>query len=436
MTPQDSARRIVERLREAGYEAYWAGGCVRDMLLGGTPQDYDIATSARPEEVTALFDRTISVGAQFGVIIVREDDHSIEVATFRADGPPADGRRPLTVHFCGAREDVERRDFTINGMLYDPIREQVLDWVGGRLDLERGVIRTIGDPRQRFEEDRLRMMRAIRFAARFAFEIEDATRQAIVAMTPLLGTVSAERIRDEFLKIITQPHPRQGLRLLHETGLLRVFLPEVARMAGIEQPPKFHPEGDVFEHTCLMLELASEPSAELALGIVLHDVGKPLTQTFDDRIRFNEHDAVGARVSRQVCSRLRLSRAQTDHVVALVATHMRLLEARNMKQSTLRRLLALPRFDEHLELHRLDCKGSHGELDNYEFLVGKVDEFAREKPVPPPLLTGKDLIAMGLEPGPEFGAILDEIEERQLNGELSTREEAIDFVRREYVESG
>jgi len=433
---RETAMRILTRLRAAGHVAYFAGGCVRDMLLGVEPEDYDIATSATPEEVMKLFPQAISVGAKFGVVTVPEGGAHYEIATFRADGPPLNGRRPASVRFCDARGDVRRRDFTINGMLYDPITGEVLDWVGGQEDLKRRVVRTIGRPHERFLEDRLRMVRAVRFAARLEFAIEEKTYEAIRQLAPEVRAVSAERLRDELLRILTTRHAGRGLRLLHDTGLLRHILPEVEALVGVDQPPDFHPEGDVFEHTCRMLDLANEPSPELALGILLHDVGKPQTQRVMERIRFDDHDAVGAEMAREICARLRCSRAQSEQVVALVGQHMRLMHAREMKESTLRRLLALPRFEEHLELHRLDCLASHGKLDNWQFLIAARERFVHEKPVPSPLLTGHDLIALGLTPGPLFGKILRDVQEQQLERRLNSRQEALDYVRRQYLAPG
>jgi poly(A) polymerase len=325
-----------------------------------------------------------------------------------------------------------RRDFTINGMLYDPLRDEVLDWVGGREDIRRKLVRTIGSPEQRFAEDRLRMLRAVRFASQFDYAIEEQTYNAIRAAAEHIVSISIERIRDELLKILTLPEGRggRGVRLLSDTGLLKHVLPEVARLEGVAQPPQFHPEGDVFEHTCMMLDLARNASPELALGILLHDVGKPHTQSFDGRIRFDEHDRVGAEVARQVCQRLRMSNAATDHVYALVAQHMRMPHSPEMRLGKLKQFLALDRFEEHLELHRLDCLASHRILNVWEFLKRKQEEMSREEISPPALITGEELIALGLKPGPIFSKILDEVRERQLDGEITNREQALEFVRR------
>jgi len=432
---RDAAEAVVRSLREAGHAAYFAGGCVRDLLMGRPPEDYDIATDAPPDKVLSLFPGSVAVGAAFGVVRVKAGADEFEVATFRADGPTADGRRPVSVRFCSAEEDVRRRDFTVNGMLYDPLDDRVLDWVGGRRDIACKVIRTIGDPRERFAEDRLRMLRAVRFASDLDFAIESDTYEAIRAAAERLTQISAERIRDELFKILTLPgaRPARGVRLLLDTGLLEAILPEVARMAGVEQPARFHPEGDVFEHTCLMLETLRRRSPELALAVLLHDVGKPLTQTFEERIRFDEHDRVGAEVARDICARLRLSKNQTDNVVALVSQHMRIASARSMRPAKLKRLLADPRFEDHLELHRADCLASHAKLDVYEFLLRKRAEWSAQEISPPPLVNGKDLIALGLQPGPLFSRILQDVRDRQLDGELRTRDEALAYVQRAYA---
>jgi len=429
---REEAERIVRVLREAGHQAYFAGGCVRDMVMGREPHDYDVATSAKPEEVMRLFPRTASVGARFGVVVVRTDVGQFEVATFRSEERYTDGRHPEEVRFASAREDVFRRDFTINGMLYDPVEARLLDWVNGREDIERRLVRTIGDPFRRFEEDRLRLLRAVRFAARLQFAIEERTYEALCRCAPAITEVSRERLRDELLIILTGPNAGRGVRLMHDTGLLRHLLPEVDALAGVEQPPEFHPEGDVLAHTCIMLDEARNPSPELAMGILLHDVGKTCTRTFRDRIRFDEHDRAGEDLARQICRRLRFSNDQIEHIASLVGNHMRFMAVPKMRQSTLKRLLALPRFDEHLELHRLDCLASHGNLDNYEFIRRKLEELSREEIEPPRLLSGHDLIQMGYTPGPLFGRILEAVREEQLEGRLHTREEAREWVREKF----
>lgn len=433
---RNEAEAIVRKLRAAEHEACFAGGCVRDMILGVEPSDYDIATGARPEDVIALFPKSSTVGAHFGVVLVHADAGDFEVATFRADAPTSDGRRPDSVTFCDARTDVRRRDFTINGMLYDPVDEKVLDWVGGRADIERRLVRTIGDPEGRFREDKLRLLRAVRFAARLDYAIESDTYAALSRMASQVVEVSIERIRAELVYILRGRNAGRGLRLMHDTGLLGAILPEVEAMAGVEQPPLFHPEGDVLEHTCLMLDGMENPSLELAVAVLLHDVGKPETQTFAERIRFDEHDCAGEAAARTICRRLRFSSEQTDQIAALVGNHMRFMAVQHMKLSTLKRLLAMPRFEEHLELHRLDCIGSHGKLDNYEFLVQKMEEFSREEIEPPRLLTGTDLIALGYTPGPLFGEILSALREEQLEGRITARGRAEAWLAEHFPLSG
>jgi poly(A) polymerase len=435
------ATRIVETLRNHGYSAYLAGGCVRDLILGREPADYDVATSATPDEVMRFFPQTYAVGAQFGVVLVpirrdgpqgERDNYSIEVATFRSDGAYSDGRHPDQVQFSKeARLDVQRRDFTINGLLLDPVGLEVLDFVGGRRDLERGIIRTIGDPHQRFAEDKLRLLRAVRFAARFGYTIEERTFVAIRELAPQIHQVSRERIRDEILKMLTEGRARQAFELLDQTALLEQVLPEVKKMQGVEQPPQFHPEGDVWVHTLMLLEgLPPNGSRTLALGALLHDVGKPPTfRRAADRIRFDQHDEVGTMMAAEICRRLRLSNDETDQVCALVANHMRFANVTRMKDSTLKRFFRLPRFEEHLELHRLDCMGSHRGLDLYNFAQDKLRSLPPEQIRPTPLITGDDLIAAGYRPGPQFKELLTAVEDAQLEGSINTKEEALALVR-------
>jgi len=434
------ATRVVETLRDRGYSAYLAGGCVRDLLLEREPADYDVATSATPDEVMSLFPRTYAVGAQFGVVLlpvrgdnVGPDGYSIEVATFRSDGRYSDGRHPDRVQFSNdARLDVQRRDFTINGLLLDPVTREVLDFVGGRPDLERGVIRAIGDPHLRFFEDKLRLLRAVRFAARFGFGIEDGTLAAIRELAPKIHQVSQERIRDEILKMLTEGRARRAFELLDQTGLLAQVLPEVKKMQGVAQPPEFHPEGDVWVHTLMLLEgLPAGGSKTLALGALLHDVGKPPTfRVAHDRIRFDEHAEVGTRMAEEICRRFRLSNDETAQVCALVANHMRFGDVRRMKESTLKRFFRLPRFDEHLEMHRLDCMASHRGLELYEFAREKLESMPPAQIRPQPLITGHDLIAAGYTPGPEFKELLSAVEDAQLEGTINTKEDAMKLVSR------
>ncbi|MFW6162800.1 MAG: CCA tRNA nucleotidyltransferase [Planctomycetota bacterium] len=426
------AERIVQELSDAGHEALFAGGCVRDMLRGEEPHDYDVATDATPDEVQGLFERTVPVGRQFGVVLVLLGDDQFEVATFRAEAGYSDGRHPDDVVFADARADALRRDFTINGLFYDPLAETLIDYVGGEADIEAGVVRAIGDPAERFAEDALRMMRAVRFTARFGYRLEPATRTALEARAADIAKVSGERLREELGRILTGPNRGDALELLRTTGLLRVVLPEVEAMAGCEQPDEFHPEGDVFTHTCLCLDELREPSVPLAVGTLLHDVGKPLTRREADRVRFNQHDKVGAQVARDICRRLRFSSADTAHIVDLVAKHMRFMAVREMRESRLKRLLRNPYIDDHLELHRVDCVASHGDLGNYDFCRQKKEGLKDEEIRPPRLLTGDDLIDMGYAPGPLFSEILERVEDAQLEGEVESKDEATALVHREF----
>jgi putative nucleotidyltransferase with HDIG domain len=424
------AAQIVRRLRAAGHEAYLAGGCVRDQLLGREPLDFDIATSAHPEAVRALFPRTVPVGMQFGVILVVERGIAFEVATFRSEDAYVDGRRPTRVHFGSAREDALRRDFTINALFLDPERGEVVDFVDGRTDLRAGVIRAIGDPGARIAEDRLRMLRAVRLAARLRFRIEPRTRAAIAAAAPTIVDISAERIGDEVVKILTEGEARRGFALLAETGLLEPVLPEVARTIGVEQPRERHPEGDVFTHTLLLLaQLPAGVSETLALGALLHDVGKPLcAERRDGRITFHGHPKVGAEVALAVCRRLRRSRATGERVAYLVQNHLRLVQAPEMRLSTLKRMLREEGFDELLALARMDALASDGDLGPVAFCERRRAELAEEEVRPPRLLGGADLIALGHRPGPRIGEILRALEEAQLEGQVRTRDEAARFV--------
>ncbi len=431
----EGALKLTSRLREAGHEALLAGGAVRDLLLEREVSDIDVATSATPEQVEALFEDTHGVGRAFGVVLVALDGHQYEVATFREESGYQDGRHPDSVTFTSARRDAERRDFTVNALFLDPLKGEVVDFVGGRKDLERQCLRTVGEPAERFGEDRLRLIRAVRFAAQLGFKIDPATWQEVCAQAGTLTRVSWERIRDELLKILTGPDPAGGLRLLLASGLLAVILPEVAAMDGVAQPPQFHPEGDVFTHTCLMLsrlreESTGELDSTLALGILLHDVGKPPTFQVRERIRFDGHAEVGAEMAEEIGRRLRLSSEQMADVVDLVLHHLRFIHVQDMRESTLKRFLRKPNFDTHLKLHRLDCLASHGDLSSYDFCVRKLEEFSREAMRPKALLNGHDLIAAGLVPGPTFSQLLTELEDLQLEEQISTREEALHWLRR------
>ena len=423
------AKTIIAKLREAGFAAYLVGGCVRDLLLGTEPKDYDIATSARPEQVVALFPGSNLVGAHFGVVIVKGENAHVEVATFRSDGVYADGRRPDAVVFeTSPEQDAMRRDFTVNALMLDPESGEVLDFTGGLADLSARLIRAIGDPKARFAEDHLRLLRAVRFAARLGFDIHPETMRAMRELAPLIRDVSAERVRDELSRILTEGGARRGFELLDASGLLGEVLPEIAAMKGVAQPPEFHPEGDVWTHTLIMLEGLGRCAATLAWGVLLHDVGKPPTFRVAERIRFDGHVDEGVRIARGILNRLRFSNDETEQIVALVANHMRFLDVQRMRESTLKRFLRLPRFDEHLALHRLDCLSSHGSLDNYEFMQRKRDETPPEALKPIPLLTGKDLIEAGYAPGPAFSRVLSAVEEAQLDSRIHTREDALDLA--------
>ncbi len=432
---ESAARNIVRRLRHAGHQALFAGGCVRDFLMGKTPHDFDIATSARPEQVQALFARTVPVGAQFGVVLVVERGVEYQVATFRSDGAYLDGRHPQCVTFTTAEGDAQRRDFTINGLFYDPVEERVLDYVQGQTDLETRTLRAIGNPADRFTEDKLRLLRGVRFASTLDFEIEAATWNAIRAGAPGIREVSAERVRDELVKIFDSPHRVRGFDLLDASGLMAQILPEVLPLKGCEQPPDYHPEGDVFVHTRLMLSLLpAHVSVPLVFAVLFHDLGKPPTMERDrtGRIRFNGHESVSARMTEEIMRRLRFSNAETEATVEMVQNHMVFKDVQNMRIARLKRFMARPTFDDELELHRVDCLGSHGLLENYEFLKRRREEFATEPLIPPPLLTGHDLIAMGWKPGPSFKPVLDAVQVRQLEGTLRTREQALSWVANQY----
>ena len=460
------AARIVEKLRAAGYSAYFVGGCVRDRLMGIVPRDYDIATSAPPRQVGRLFPQTVAVGAAFGVIRVLEEGGSYEVATFRSDGSYPDGRRPGRVTYSSDPElDVQRRDFTINGLLYDPSSGQVLDFVGGEQDIRSGVIRTIGSAERRFREDKLRLVRAVRFAARFGYELETETLAALREQAEEVTRVSPERIREELVRMLTEGRAAAGIRGLHEVGLLVHLLPEVTDLQGVPQPPEFHPEGDCWVHTLLMLDLMdrsgatrenvlrgteppglpgdrpvalssaphgmaliSYPSVTLAMGVLLHDIGKPPTFERRDRIRFNRHAEVGARMALRVCERLRFSRKQQERITALVRDHLKFIDLPRMRASTLKRFLGQESFEEHLELHRLDCLGSHGNLDNWKLAAATLDRSEPEELHPQPILTGNDLIQMGYVPGPVFREILGSLRDAQLENRVKTRRQAKAWV--------
>ena len=422
------AVEIVRRLQDSGFEAYWVGGCVRDVLLGREPSDYDIATSARPEEVERLFPRTIAVGKQFGVMRVVEQGHEFEVATFRTETDYQDGRHPTRVAFASARADALRRDFTVNALFYDPVSNQTHDWVGGEADLRHGLLRTVGDPEERFAEDHLRLLRAVRFAAQLNFRIQNSVMEALQRNARAITRVSGERIRDELLKLLAPPHAARALQLLRDSQLLPEILPEVAATVACEQSPDYHPEGSVFNHIVRMLELLppNAPSA-LAWAALLHDIGKPLTFSRDPdsgAIHFYGHERVGAEMAEALLRRLKFPRKQIDEIVQCVRCHMQFKDVPQMRTATLRRIILRPTFPLELELHRLDCLGSHGALDIYERLQAEAEALRNQPTIRPPLLTGADLLALGMTPGPALGAMLEEARDLQLQEELKTPEEA------------
>jgi poly(A) polymerase len=448
-SPQFAAAcQILRTLREAGYEAYLAGGCVRDLLLGREPKDYDVATSAQPEVVLRIFPRTFAVGAHFGVVLVASVDENepeetnfvTEVATFRSDGAYTDGRRPDAVRYTlSAAEDVQRRDFTINGLLLDPLvpsadlHSSVIDHVGGVSDLKAGVVRAIGSAERRFEEDHLRMLRGVRFAARLGFALEAETSTAMRRLAAKTALVSRERVRDELTKMLTEGHARRAFELLDETGLLTQVLPEIARMKGVEQPPEFHPEGDVWTHTLLLLDqLEAGCSATLAWGALLHDVGKPSTFRRAERIRFDGHADMGVAMAGEICRRFRFSNEESRQILALIENHMRFMDAPRMKAATLKRFFRLEGFAEHLALHKMDCLAAHGGLETWELVRQRWQAMPEEAVRPQPLLTGRELIAAGYTPGAAFKTMLHAVEDAQLEGQIATEEEALRLVRERF----
>lgn len=432
MPARDAALELARRLKAAGYEALFAGGCVRDRLLEHPPKDYDIATSATPAQVMEVFPGSNEVGAHFGVVIAKHGGHHVEIATFRTDGSYHDGRRPSSVTFSTPQEDAKRRDFTINGLFEVPETGEVIDHVGGLEDLKAGIIRAIGDPKARFTEDGLRLLRAVRFAARMGFTIEPETDAALRECAPLLDRISPERIRDEFSKILTSPRRREGVEHLVNSDLIRHFMPEVLPMIGCDQPPEWHPEGDVYTHTLIMLDmLAPDAPVELCLAVLLHDIAKPPCRTIDEdsgRIRFNGHDAMGAEMAETILRRLRYPNGVVAAVIPMVARHMQFMNVQKMRVAKLKRFMAEPTFEQEMELHRVDCGSSNGFTDNYEFLQAKEAEFAAEPLIPPPLVTGRDLIKLGLKPSPRFKEILEAIQTEQLEGRILAREPALEYL--------
>ncbi len=427
------AREIVRRLQTAGFAAFWVGGCVRDHLLGREPVDFDIATDARPEQVEKLFAKTIPVGKKFGVIVVLENDEPFQVATFRAEADYTDGRRPGKVEFASAEADALRRDFTVNGLFYDPLTETIHDWVGGEKDLRAKIIRTIGAPEERFGEDHLRMLRAVRFAAQLDFTIAPETFAAVQALAPKIQAISAERIRDELLKLFRPPHAARGLEWLRDSGLMPFVMPEWVATLACEQSPEFHPEGSVFNHLRLMLErLPAAAPESLPWAVLLHDIAKPATAERDPatgKVHFYGHEKAGAEMAEQILRRLRFPKRQMEEIVTAVLNHMQFKDVKQMRKATLRRMLLRPTFPLELELHRLDCLGSNGDLEHYDFCVAQREALNAQPAIRPPLLNGKDLIALGVKPGPALGALLEEIRDKQLAEELKTAQAARAWVR-------
>jgi len=440
ISSRELATNIVRRLHEAGFSAFWVGGCVRDFLLNREPGDYDITTSALPDQIEKLFERTIAVGRKFGVIVVLEAGRQFQVATFRAESDYRDGRRPEKVTFGDAIADASRRDFTVNGLFYDPLTNKLHDWVGGEADLRAGTIRTIGVPEERFAEDHLRLLRAVRFATQLDFQIEPRTFSAARTIAPKIKDISAERIREELVKLFRPPHAARGLELLRDSGLLKHILPEIAATVGCEQTPDYHPEGDVFTHLRLMLrQLPANADELLPWAVLLHDVAKPLTASRDPKtgsIHFYAHEKIGARMAGNILERLRFPRKQIETLTAAVRYHMQFKDAPQMRKATLRRMLLRETFPLELQLHRLDCLGSHGRLDVYDFLTAQSTALAKQPEIRPPLLTGKDLIRLGLKPGPAMGRLLAEIREKQLQDELKTKVAARKWVKMKLKAAG
>lgn len=437
-TKRKNAEEIVQKLKAAGCEAYFVGGCVRDFVRGIVPGDYDIVTSAQPEQIIGLFNHTVAIGAKFGVIAVIEEETTYEVATFRRDDDYEDGRRPVKIHYSSAREDVLRRDFTINGLLMDPATREIIDYVEGRADIEKKIVRTIGNPETRFSEDYLRMLRAVRFAGNLNYEIEERTKQAIKNNCTLIKKISAERIQEELTKLLKREGSRRCFELMSDTGILPQILPEIENLIGVDQPPRFHPEGDVWQHTLKMLELLpkeeyGQANKILAWAALLHDVGKALTRTEDEKgVHFYGHVQSGEEIADNIMKRLKLSRVQRETVIDLIHYHMVFMNVHKMRPGRLKRFLRMPNFDLHLELHRLDCLASHGMLDNYEFCKDKLQELDIEDLHPTRLLTGNDLIEIGYAPGKNMGRILKKLENERLEGKIKTKDEAIIFVKEKW----
>jgi len=437
VTSETEATQIIRKLRHAGHQAYFAGGCVRDRLIQRPPKDIDIATSATPDQVQELFEKASDLqGKAFGVIRIRQGENVYEVATFRKDGAYLDGRRPESVTFSTAEEDAQRRDFTINGLFFAPLENRVIDYVNGQADLKKRLLRAIGKPEARFEEDHLRIFRAIRFAVELEFEIDPATWAALCTLAPKTISLAPERVRDELTRSFISPQPQRALDLLDESGLLKLWLPEVSAQKGVAQPPQFHPEGDVYVHVRMMMGKLQKPTPALAWSVLLHDIGKPSTYKVDSngRIRFNEHDVIGARMARELLQRLRFSNAEIDTIADAIAGHMTWKDVPNMRLSTFKRLLARPNFETELTLHHIDCSCSHQDLSIYQAVLERRASIAAEPLKPHPLINGSDLLALGLPSGPGIGKILRIIEDEQLEGLLTERESALHRAR-ELVQS-
>lgn len=423
------AIEIVRQLKKAGFLAYFAGGCVRDLVMKRVPEDYDIATTARPEDIEKIFQKCLPVGKQFGVMIVVHEGNHFEVATFRSEGTYRDGRHPDEVSFTTPEEDAKRRDFTINGLFYDPTGRRIIDYVGGKEDIRKKQIRTIGEPKARFMEDRLRLIRAIRFAANLDFKIESETWQSIKELGQEIHSVSQERIRDELIKMFTRPHAGRGLKLLFESGLLKEILPEIEAMNGVQQPPEFHPEGDVFVHTKMLMDQLDHPSLVLAFGALLHDVGKPDTFSNEGgRIHFYNHPKVGADMTQKILTRLRFANQEIADIYSCVENHMKFANVKEMRIGKLKQFVARENFPVELELHRIDCLASHGQLQLYRFLKRKLKEFKHEELKPKRLINGDNLIALGIKPGPIMKEILEEAYALQLEGKIKSRDGAFSWV--------
>jgi len=439
MTPlRQTANTIATKLIDAGFTTYFAGGCVRDSLLGKAPKDYDIATSATPDQVLELFPGSDSIGAHFGVILVKQDGEHFEIATFRTDGSYSDSRRPDSVEFSTPEEDAGRRDFTVNGLFQHPLTDEIIDFTGGRADLEKRELKAIGVAADRFNEDALRLMRAVRFSTVLGFDIEATTWKAICDNAHLLANISVERIREEFNKILVHDNRTKGLVMLVDSGLIEHIIPQVKDLIGCEQPPQWHPEGDVYEHTKIMLDmLKDDPSLELCLSVLLHDIGKPATYTYDeadDRIRFNGHDRVGSEMAEDILRRLKYPNQVIENVCAMVANHMNFMHVTQMRTAKVKRFMARPTYEDEMELHRVDCASSNGITENYDYLRTQEEKFANEPLIPEPLLRGKDLIDAGLQPGPRFKELLNQLQTEQLEATITTRDEALEWLNNQLLE--